>query len=686
MALFIVTSILLSIGRLFKTILRTGRSFVGRSIDLDSLVSGSDDTDVIAVLPFEVVGSDSIAWLGVAIPEFISLALTGQSGPRAVSHRTVLGAWERARQLTVDRAERIRRVARDVGASRVIVGQVIQQPNGVLAQAELIRAETREILAEASATGQAGQEVNVAEELGGQLLAASAGEFARLSGLVSSSTEAIQAWLAGQEAFRAGDFEAAVLHYERAVDADTTFALAAYAMMIADGWATTDDGQYQRGRRLAWQHQDRLPRPDSLLFVAESYRNCYPPPCLGERAALALYEQAIQEYPDRWDVWTRYGDWLWHDGGVFFEDAVGQAVAAFETALALDSVGHIEPGFHLGEHFLAIGDLDAYDRLHDRYKNGFTDWLAGVGRGDRTVIDSALIAIPDYDHAMLWEKLAKLQHMSAGMEVVEMLAAELERRAFAGDDRAAGDAAMFYLNAGRPARATPLIEIQLDPLSAWLLPAAMYEGADTALAARAARDVERRVGLSTASELASSISDINARCYLEHWRMHEGDFETAGEAVTLLRQVAANSGVSQRSTNLAARCALTLEAWHLTKQGDPGALAAMQLADSAGALGGLGWFTLLYNNLRLASLYEYLGRDRDALRMVRRRGQRGAERIVGIAIARLGEARLAARLGRPEEAIKAYNHYLWLRYDPEPALEAEVTQARRELAELVGEG
>jgi hypothetical protein len=137
---------------------------------------------------------------------------------------------------------------------------------------------------------------------------------------------------------------------------------------------------------------------------------------------------------------------------------------------------------------------------------------------------------------------------------------------------------------------------------------------------------------------------------------------------------------------MAARCALTLEAWHLTKQGDPGALAAMQLADSAGALGGLGWFTLLYNNLRLASLYEYLGRDRDALRMVRRRGQRGTERIMGIAVARLEEARLAARLGRPEEAIKAYNHYLWLRYDPEPALEAEVTQARRELAELVGEG
>ena len=663
-------------------------ALVGRNVDLSSFGFGSDESDLVAVLPFEVVGPDSVAWLGAAIPEFLSVVMTGDQGTRAVSRRTVLVAWERARNVTTDRAERQRRVARDVGASLVIAGQVIQQPNGVLAQAELIRAETREILAEASATGPAGSEITVAESLGVQLLAASAGEFARLSGVVSSSTEAVKAWLAGQEAYRAGDFPEAVRHYTKAVDADTTFALAAYGLMIADGFAL--QGGWERGRRLAWQHRDRLPRPDSLLFVAEAYRNGYPRSAdVDERMAFAQYELVVQEYPDRWDAWVRLGDVLWHDGGVLFEDAAGRAVDAFETALALDSTGNIEPGLHLGQHYLLVGDLDAYDRHPDRYKDGFGDWLAGVARGDAAVIDSARIGIPEYSYLMLWERLVWLQQMGTGMEVAELLAAELEQRGLGGDDDAAWMAALFYLNAGRPSRATPLLEIGLSGgRHYWRLPVAIYFGADTAVAARVASEVEGLVGDATASEWVTNDSPILTRCYLEHWRMNGGETESAAGAAALLSEVAVLFGPDyewRREPPRAARCALLLEAWLSVERGERGALAAVQVADSAGALGGVGLFHLLVYNLRLTSLYERLGRDGDAMRMVRRRGQRAQERVLALAVARLAEARIAARLGRREEAIKAYDHYLWLRYDPEPDLAAEAAQVREELAELVGE-
>jgi hypothetical protein len=49
------------------------------------------------------------------------------------------------------------------------------------------------------------------------------------------------------------------------------------------------------------------------------------------------------------------------------------------------------------------------------------------------------------------------------------------------------------------------------------------------------------------------------------------------------------------------------------------------------------------------------------------------------------EGRLAALLGDREGAIKAYSHYLALRYNPEPAVKPEVDRVRAELAQLVGE-
>jgi len=49
------------------------------------------------------------------------------------------------------------------------------------------------------------------------------------------------------------------------------------------------------------------------------------------------------------------------------------------------------------------------------------------------------------------------------------------------------------------------------------------------------------------------------------------------------------------------------------------------------------------------------------------------------------EGRLAALTGDREGAIRAYEHYLALRSDPEPSLKPEVDRVRAELAKLVGE-
>ena len=49
------------------------------------------------------------------------------------------------------------------------------------------------------------------------------------------------------------------------------------------------------------------------------------------------------------------------------------------------------------------------------------------------------------------------------------------------------------------------------------------------------------------------------------------------------------------------------------------------------------------------------------------------------------EGRLAAEVGDTAGAIRAYQHYLALRYDPDPQLQPEADEVRAELARLLGE-
>ncbi|MEE8362396.1 MAG: hypothetical protein V3R71_09570, partial [Gemmatimonadales bacterium] len=49
------------------------------------------------------------------------------------------------------------------------------------------------------------------------------------------------------------------------------------------------------------------------------------------------------------------------------------------------------------------------------------------------------------------------------------------------------------------------------------------------------------------------------------------------------------------------------------------------------------------------------------------------------------EGRLAAEVGDTAGAVRAYQHYLALRYDPDPQLQPEADDVRAELARLLGE-
>ena len=126
-------------------------------------------------------------------------------------------------------------------------------------------------------------------------------------------------------------------------------------------------------------------------------------------------------------------------------------------------------------------------------------------------------------------------------------------------------------------------------------------------------------------------------------------------------------------------CAVLLEALLATVKEQPDAPDALRSLDSLMQTvpGDLG----MYGNLLVARMQEAAGDLDAALRAVRRRGNNPDYLSSFLRM----DARLAALTGDRKGAIRAYQHYLALRSDPEPALQADANAARAELQRLLRE-
>ena len=118
----------------------------------------------------------------------------------------------------------------------------------------------------------------------------------------------------------------------------------------------------------------------------------------------------------------------------------------------------------------------------------------------------------------------------------------------------------------------------------------------------------------------------------------------------------------------------------------PDAREAVARLDSLWQTGVAGlptWLSKL-SPLVISRLYEAIGDVPGALAAIRRRGFYAGHAQYFASYVR-EEGRLAALVGDREGAIRAYQHYLALRDDPEPSVQPEVDAVRAELATLVGE-
>ncbi|MGQ0704420.1 MAG: protein kinase domain-containing protein, partial [Gemmatimonadales bacterium] len=298
------------------------------------------DPNVVAVLPFRVAGADpSLHYLRQGMVDLLQAKLTGEGGPRAADARSVLAAFRDAGGTDIDDVARdgMTRIADRVGAGRILQGSIVGPPDHVVISAELVAMPATEPLAQTTVEGPKDSLFAMVDRLATQLLALGAGASSQqLALLTTTNPEALRAYLDGVVAYRRGSFELATRRLDRAVQIDSTFALALSALVEAAGWASTSL-DLVRVRRLAWSYRERLSQRDQLLLsirLGSQYPKNTP-----WHVRIADRQRATQLAPESPEAWYLWADALFHYGRLAdVRDPHAEARRGFEQAFRLDSL------------------------------------------------------------------------------------------------------------------------------------------------------------------------------------------------------------------------------------------------------------------------------------------------------------------------------------------------------------
>ncbi len=293
----------------------------------------------IAVLPFRVVGPDLELWREGMV-DLLSTNLDGAAGLRAVDPRAVLSRWRTEIGAGSDAPDRetALKVARGAGASYALIGSIVGSAQEVRLTAEVYDLESGALQGTARLEGSPDTILGLVDALSLEVLRAGlirgASELPQfsLSRVTTSSIDALKAYLAGEQHYRASRWEDAVVDFERAVEADSTFALALYRLSMAWGWIEAFSPRVLEYARKAEHYSDRLPARDALLLrgIAEMEQ--------GRLAGIATLEEATTRHPNGAEGWYMLGEVYFHLG---YQGLHGREKFrnAFHRAIELD------PGF-----------------------------------------------------------------------------------------------------------------------------------------------------------------------------------------------------------------------------------------------------------------------------------------------------------------------------------------------------
>ena len=645
--------------------------------------SMSVDANTVAVLPFRVRGEPAMQYLREGMVDLLAAKLTGEGGLRAADPRGVYVAWRRAvrdesEDLTSDSALAL---ARRLGAGKVLLGDVVGSQNGIVVNASITNERGR-VVGRASAQGTHNELSTVVDRVVAQLLTASSGEEPqRLGALTSTSLPALRSYLEGQASYRRGRYAEAVEKFGRAVDFDSTFALAGLGLAAADAWVGMGHAR-DRGRAVAWRWRNRLSARDRALLKV-SVGSAYPRlPTVREQ--LAATEEALRLSPDRMELWYALGDLYFHHGKIIGNDTWEvDAERWLRRAVDADSA-FAAPAQHLVCLYGRQGRVDDLRSLvramqplvADGATADFIEWRSSAALGspspDSAVLDSLAsetlgwIGMISQDDGIVLPFAERALELRSGRPSTggERLERSLSIHASA-------------LNAGKPRAAAVMAESMRShqPDSSFHLRlrvlSALYGDGDRLAAERAA------------SALGATTSPATAwlnRCVHLQWRLGTQGRDDSTATVGVIAGVKGSSVAEEL-------CDATVDAYQSVGRTDTSARLTVARLDSMLRSGIVEFYPgdghVDYGHLALARVLELRGDHSGALVAIRRRPY-----FIGwqpfLASSLRHEGRLAAALGDRAGAVRAFEHHLALRHDPEPSLRASTDSVRAELVSLKG--
>ena len=655
------------------------------------------DLRTLVVVPVRVVGADSTSkYQPETIADLLSFLLTGEGGLRAVDSRTAIYAWNHATAGHDGTADDARRVARELGAGQALFGTLVVTPAQLTLSANILDPDGGERQPAVRVTAPADSLPSLIDAFVRQLLGRRSGMPEQtLATLTTVSMPALFAYLDGRAAHRQAHDQEAIRDFTRALEIDSTFALAGLDLAVATlrilrqgvcnttpchfGTVVTglvpsvqDDGYFETGVRLAWQARDKLgPYDRARLEVLRGPD--YPQPS-SARETLAKLEAADRTAPKHAETQYLMGVVMLFQGAALdYADALQRAEGLFANALRLDS-SYLAPLARLVEvagHQHDAAKLRLYaSRYLARDPAGatadFVRWRVAVGTNDASGLRAIRARFDSLEATTLRQIMSASQVDAVALEDAEAASAQLLARSAQQTDRirALYDAHMLALNRGRPQRADSLLrerrKARADDNAFWQTAtlAAIYGQGRRETVEEFAQEKRDRLAaqpLDSVRPNGSAGATITARALLSQaaWDYDRGD--TAAVTATLRR-------LDEHDGAWLGDVVRMLRATDERRRDAPALRARVDTMAREGCCGR----APVYVNLILARAFERAGDDASALRALRR-----IRDEYFLASALKEEGLVASRLKDYAGARHAFERYLALRSDPETALRAE---------------
>ena len=311
--------------------------------------------ELIAVLPFTTAGS-GVELLGEGMVDLLSTNLNAVGGIATVDPRSVLSRWKK--QGGTAREDALE-VGRSLEAGSVLMGSVVAAGTEVRINAELTSI-TGEALARAQVNGRSDNLIALVDSLSLALLrdiwrSKEPMPSLHVGAITTNSVDAIRAFLGGEKAYREARWDSAIASFSRAVELDSTFALANFRLALAYGWTGGWQTQHSvAATQAAVRFASRLPERDRALLTGY---NLFTQARLEAVDSMRRY---LASYPKDPDGWFILADAQYHMNPLLGLSPA-QLRAPFDTVIRLDPT--LVPAYiHPIENALLHRDSASYAR------------------------------------------------------------------------------------------------------------------------------------------------------------------------------------------------------------------------------------------------------------------------------------------------------------------------------------